>query len=53
MTNTKKAETMKALFITAPQKWEIVEVPVPEITKDEVLIRVGYVGLCGTDLELL
>lgn len=44
---------MKALFITAPQAWEILEVPTPEITKDEVLIRVGYVGLCGTDLELL
>ena len=53
MSTAKKAETMKALFITAPQKWEILEVPVPEITKDEVLIRVGYVGLCGTDLELL
>jgi threonine dehydrogenase-like Zn-dependent dehydrogenase len=53
MTTAKKAETMKALFITAPQKWEISEVPIPEISKDEVLIRVAYVGLCGTDLELL
>lgn len=44
---------MKALFITAPQKWEILEVPTPEITQDEVLLRVGFVGLCGTDLELL
>jgi len=44
---------MKALFITAPQKWEISEIPTPEITQDEVLIRVGYVGLCGTDLELI
>lgn len=44
---------MKALFITAPQKWEIIEVATPEITQDEVLVRVGYVGLCGTDLELL
>ena len=44
---------MKALFITAPQKWEILEVPTPEITQAEVLLRVGFVGLCGTDLELL
>ncbi|MCX6445126.1 MAG: alcohol dehydrogenase catalytic domain-containing protein [Actinobacteria bacterium] len=44
---------MKALFITAPQEWEILEIPTPDITHDEVLIRVGYVGLCGTDLELL
>ena len=44
---------MKALFITAPEKWEIVDIPTPEITHDEVLIRVDYVGLCGTDLELL
>lgn len=52
MSMAKKA-VMKALFITAPQKWEILEVRTPEITQDEVLIRVGYVGLCGTDLELL
>jgi 2-desacetyl-2-hydroxyethyl bacteriochlorophyllide A dehydrogenase len=44
---------MKSLVITAPQKWEIVEIPTPEITEGEVLIRVSYVGLCGTDLELL
>lgn len=44
---------MKALFITAPHKWEIVEIPTPEITEGEVLLRVGFVGLCGTDLELL
>ena len=44
---------MKALFITAPQKWEIVDIPTPEISPAEVLIRVDYVGLCGTDLELL
>ena len=44
---------MKALFITAPHNWEIVEIPTPEITEGEVLIRVGFVGLCGTDLELL
>ena len=44
---------MKALFITAPGKWEILEVPTPEITESEVLLRVGFVGLCGTDLELL
>ena len=44
---------MKALFLTAPGKWEILEVPTPEITKAEVLLRVGFVGLCGTDLELL
>ncbi len=52
MSKSKKAE-MKALFLTAPQKWEISEVPTPEITHDEVLVRVGFVGLCGTDLELL
>jgi threonine dehydrogenase-like Zn-dependent dehydrogenase len=44
---------MKALFITAPQQWEVMEIPTPEISQAEVLIRVDYVGLCGTDLELL
>lgn len=52
MSTAKKAQ-MKALFLTAPQKWEIAEIPTPEITHDEVLVRVGFVGLCGTDLELL
>lgn len=44
---------MKSLVITAPHRWEIVEISTPEITESEVLIRVSYVGLCGTDLELL
>lgn len=53
METSKRAEMMRALFLTAPKKWEISEVSVPEISKSELLIRVAFVGLCGTDLELL
>lgn len=32
---------------------ELTERPVPEIGPDEVLIRVGYTGICGTDIHIL
>lgn len=46
---------MKALVKT--QKGEgflaVQERPVPEIAPDEVLIRVAYSGICGTDIHIL
>lgn len=42
---------MKALYITEPGKVEIREIPKPEPKSDEVLLRVKFVGLCGTDLS--
>jgi len=53
MNSIQKAETMKALIVSAAHEWHIADVPIPEISKDEVLIRVSHVGLCGTDLEML
>lgn len=44
---------MRAAVIDAPNSLAIVEVDTPEVSADGVLIRVAYVGLCGTDLELL
>lgn len=42
---------MRALSITAPGRAEIVDVPPPAAPgPGEVLLRVAYVGLCGTDL---
>lgn len=44
---------MNAVAITAPGRVEIMRLPIPEPRPEEVLIRPSYVGLCGTDLELL
>ncbi|WP_067853151.1 zinc-dependent alcohol dehydrogenase [Nocardia shimofusensis] len=44
---------MRAAVIAAPGSVKIIDVPEPEVTGDSVLVRVAYVGLCGTDLELL
>ncbi len=41
---------MKALVITAKNKMELQDIPVPEIENDQVLIHVAYAGICGSDL---
>ena len=45
---------MKALVKTKKGKGflEIKEMPVPEINHDEVLIKVYYTGICGTDIHI-
>jgi L-iditol 2-dehydrogenase len=42
-------KTMIAAVQEAPEKLVIKEVPVPTIRDDEVLIRVKFTGICGTD----
>lgn len=42
---------MKALKITDEKKVAVVELPKPEIKNDEVLLRLNYVGFCGSDLN--
>ncbi len=42
---------MKALNITAERQMKVMELPEPEIAHDEVLIRLEYVGFCGSDLN--
>lgn len=44
---------MKAVRFTAPETIEIADVPIPEISDNEVLARVEYAGFCGTDIDLL
>ncbi len=45
-------QKMKAAVVEKPKKIVIKEVPVPEITDDEVLIKVKYTGICGTDWSI-
>jgi L-galactonate 5-dehydrogenase len=42
---------MKTLRITAPRAADVVERPNPTPGPGEVLVRVGYIGLCGSDLS--
>ncbi len=45
-------QTMKAVVYTAPGRFEIADVPVPEPADDEALIRVRACGLCRTDMHI-
>jgi L-iditol 2-dehydrogenase len=43
---------MKACVVEKPGTIEITEVDVPEIADNEVLIKVKYTGICGTDWSI-
>ena len=43
---------MKAAVVEKPGVIAIKEIPVPEISEDEVLIKVKYTGICGTDYSI-
>ncbi len=43
---------MKAAIYTKPGKIELNEIPVPELENGEVLIRVAFGGICGSDLGI-
>lgn len=42
---------MEAARLAAYRRFEFVQVPMPEPTEDEVLVRMEYVSLCGSDLR--
>ena len=42
---------MKAIQIISEQKMQVVDVPEQEMKSDEVLLRLNYVGFCGSDLS--
>lgn len=42
-------KTMRAQVLTKPGCFELKEVPVPTINDDEVLIKIIYCGICGSD----
>jgi threonine dehydrogenase-like Zn-dependent dehydrogenase len=46
-------DMMKAVVVTKPNHMAVEEVPVPGIDDEEVLIRVKYTGICGTDWSIL
>lgn len=46
------ARTMRAQVVEQPGKMVLKQVPVPEISADEVLIKVAMCGICGTDWKI-
>jgi L-iditol 2-dehydrogenase len=46
-------KTMKAYMLTAYNKLELREIPVPEVGREEVLCRIKAIAICGTDPEII
>jgi threonine dehydrogenase-like Zn-dependent dehydrogenase len=46
-------ETVRAIHIVGANRFEFVEKPIPSAGQGVVLAAPAYVGICGTDLELL
>lgn len=43
---------MKAAFVVEPEKVELREIDKPTIGDNEVLVKIHYAGVCGSDLHL-
>lgn len=43
-------EKMKAVSLFSVGDFRLVELPIPEISGDEILVRVGACGICGSDI---
>jgi len=44
---------MQALLYQHPKKLSLIKCPVPEPGPEEVLIKIAYCGICGTDLHII
>ena len=44
--------TMKAQVVESPNKMVYKDVPVPQISSNEVLVKVKYCGICGSDWSI-
>ena len=42
---------MRALVWTAPRQMQLRDAPAPQAAADEILIRVGQAGICGSELS--
>lgn len=43
----------KAVYMTGMNKMEFRDIPMPEVKPDQVLVKVEYVGICGSDVHYL
>ncbi len=44
-------KTAHVAMLTGPKHFEVKEFPVPELTDDDILVRVEGAGVCGTDVH--
>lgn len=51
MSEVKIPETARVAVLTGEKKIEILELPVPDINDNEVLVKVEQTGICGTDVH--
>lgn len=42
---------MKAIQITEPSVMKVIDIPEPQMGDDDVLLKMKYVGFCGSDLN--
>ena len=42
---------MKAINVVEPGRVEVLEIDAPAMSQNEILIRLKYVGFCGSDLS--
>jgi len=43
---------MKAIRLLGKEKVELQDIPVPEITENELLVKVKAASICGTDVRM-
>jgi 2-desacetyl-2-hydroxyethyl bacteriochlorophyllide A dehydrogenase len=43
---------VKLAVLAAPQRFEVVDAPVPDVEDDEVLVRVSACGVCASELDI-
>ncbi len=43
---------MKIAVLTGPERFEVVDEPVPDIAPDEVLVRTAACGVCASELDM-
>ncbi len=43
---------MKSVWMAKPAELEIRDIPIPEITDEEVLVKIEYAGICGSDMHI-
>jgi len=43
--------TMRAVQLVAPQELRFVDIPAPTVAQGEVLVRLEYLAVCGSDLK--
>src|SRR2546430_13858074 len=46
-------ETMKAWVLGGPEELSMIEKPVPEPGRAEVLVRIDAIAVCATDIEII